>query len=141
MDRYLILPRAAVLIPILTLLCACSEGSSPAPIATAKEESVGEAPAAPPAPQPENPILSGYEVYEDHCASCHDTGLGDAPVTGNPADWEDRSGLWVAVLAEHVKAGYLQMPARGGVSPLSDLSVTQAVEHMMLQTFPEKPAD
>ncbi len=120
--------RAALLIPVFVLLFACSEGSKPET-------------AEPPPEDPDYPLISGYEIYEAFCASCHDTGRGGAPVTGRPEDWEDRSQLWVAVLAGHVKAGYLEMPARGGSSPLSDLSVTEAVEHMMLQTFPEKPAD
>jgi cytochrome c5 len=122
--------HTTLLITTFALLWACSDrGPADAP------------PEPPPAADPEHPILSGYEVYEQFCAACHDTGRLGAPVTGNPADWEDRSGLWVGVLAEHVKGGYLDMPAKGGASPLSDLSVTEAVEHMMLQTFPEKPAD
>ena len=129
MNNRLIELKSTALIALFSLLSGCSDDSRP----MTPEE---------PAPvSPDQPVISGLDVYQDHCASCHDAGLDGAPVTGKRSDWENRSGLWVAVLAEHVKAGYLQMPARGGVSPLSDLSVTQAVEHMMLQTFPEKPAD
>lgn len=129
MNDYPIGLKTTALIVLFSLLSACSDNSQPT-------GSVEQAPAS-----PDQPVISGLDVYRDHCASCHDAGLDGAPVTGRRSDWENRSGLWVAVLAEHVKAGYLQMPARGGVSVLSDLSVTQAVEHMMLQTFPEKPAD
>ncbi len=83
----------------------------------------------------------GRQVYEQFCASCHDTGLGGAPVTGEPASWESRSELWQAVLMEHAKAGYLDMPARGGESMLTDQSVSYAVEHMLLRTFPDKLPD
>ena len=89
----------------------------------------------------QNPVPSGREVYSEFCASCHDTGQQGAPVTGTPAEWEGRSQLWQAVLMEHAKAGYLDMPARGGTLDLSDLSVNQAVEYMMLVTFPDRLPD
>jgi cytochrome c5 len=91
--------------------------------------------------EPEDSALLGYEVYKEFCASCHDTGTDDAPVTGNPDDWNERSQSWMAVLAEHVKAGYLNMPAKGGHPELTDVAVSKAVEHMMLTTFPEKTRD
>jgi len=125
----MLIPRTALLLTAFAHLCACGDGTQSA---TTPE----------PAPSTlEDPIITGAEVYREFCATCHDTGVGDAPVTGKPADWADRSQLWVAVLAQHVQSGYLEMPARGGASPLSNLSVTEAVEYMMLQTFPEKPAD
>lgn len=89
----------------------------------------------------QNRLLTGREVYGEFCASCHDTGLQGAPVIGNPADWEGRSQLWQAVLMEHAEAGYLDMPARGGAAELPELSVSYAVEYMMLETFPEKLPD
>ena len=89
----------------------------------------------------QNPVPSGREVYGEFCASCHDTGQQGAPVMGNPADWASRSQLWQAVLMEHAKAGYLDMPARGGALDLSDLSVSRAVEYMMLATFPDQLPD
>ena len=119
----------------LALLAGCDDqGDARAPGESARFDDL-------PSTYPEDSVLQGHTTYEAHCASCHDTGLGGAPVTGEPADWEDRSGLWEAVLAEHVKAGYLRMPAKGGESDLSDLAVTQAVEHMMLVTYPEKSRD
>ena len=89
----------------------------------------------------QNPVPSGREVYSEFCASCHDTCQQGAPVTGKPAEWEGRSQLWQAVLMEHAKAGYLDMPARGGALDLSDLSVSRAVEYMMLATFPDQLPD
>jgi cytochrome c5 len=47
----------------------------------------------------------------------------------------------MSVLTEHVENGYLSMPARGGVSELTDLSLSKAVEYMMLRTYPEKRRD
>jgi cytochrome c5 len=85
--------------------------------------------------------LTGQAAYEAHCASCHDTGLDDAPVTGSPGDWFERSQLWQAVLMEHARAGYLEMPKRGGNPELSDIEVDAAAEYMLAITYPDRPPD
>lgn len=85
--------------------------------------------------------MSGVEAYESTCAHCHDTGLNGAPVTKNPADWENRSPLWQAVLMEHAKDGYFSMPAKGGNPDLPDLTVSAAAEYMLEITFPNLPPD
>ncbi len=85
--------------------------------------------------------LTGQETYNAACASCHDTGLDGAPVTGNLVDWVDRSPLWQAVLMEHAKEGYLEMPAKGGHPELSDRAVSAAVEYMLTSTFPSRLPD
>lgn len=85
--------------------------------------------------------MTGREAYEHTCASCHETGVDDAPLTGNPADWETRSPLWQAVLMEHAKDGYFKMPARGGNPELSDMTVSAAAEYMLEITFPNLPRD
>jgi len=125
--------RITLLVLTIAFLQGCSEATQPS---VSSDDALD-----PTAPEHGNSALLGYEVYEAYCASCHDTGLGNAPLTGEPTDWNDRSQLWMAVLAEHVKAGYLNMPARGGDPELTDLSVSKAVEHMMLQTYPEKTRD
>ena len=83
----------------------------------------------------------GEETYAFACASCHDTGKLDAPLTGNPKDWSGRSDLWDAVLSEHAKAGYLEMPGKGGHPELTGESVDAATEYMLSLTFPERPRD
>jgi cytochrome c5 len=125
--------RNALLVLSIAFMSACGEETPPS---TQSEPTVD-----PRSPDQEDSAVLGYVVYEHFCASCHETGAGGAPVTGEPADWTDRSELWVAVLTEHVKAGYLSMPARGAEPELTDLSVGKAVEHMMLITFPEKTRD
>ena len=85
--------------------------------------------------------LTGQETYNAACASCHDTGLEGAPVIGNLVDWVDRSPLWQAVLMEHAKEGYLEMPAKGGHPELSDRAVSAAVEYMLTSTFPQRLPD
>jgi len=85
--------------------------------------------------------LAGRETYDAACASCHDTGEGGAPVTGNRDAWSDRSDLWTAVLSRHATAGYLDMPEKGGHGELTDDAVSAAVEYMLLKTFPERLQD
>lgn len=83
----------------------------------------------------------GNQVYHAACASCHDTGLDGAPITGQPGDWTERSDLWEAVLVEHVKNGYLNMPAKGGDSALTEYDAGVAAEYMLNQSHPELPRD
>jgi cytochrome c5 len=49
--------------------------------------------------------------------------------------------MWQAVLSKHAKAGYLEMPGKGGQAELSDESVEAATEYMLGLTFPELPQD
>ncbi|MBT8079960.1 MAG: c-type cytochrome [Gammaproteobacteria bacterium] len=84
---------------------------------------------------------AGQLAYDAFCASCHDTGKDDAPVRGRAEDWSDRSQLWQAVLMEHAKKGYLDMPAKGGTPELSDETVAIATEYILESTFIDRPPD
>jgi cytochrome c5 len=83
----------------------------------------------------------GRETYEMACASCHDGGKDGTPIKGDRDSWSDRSPLWSAVLIEHAKSGYLEMPTKGGQIQLSDRAVEAAGEYMLHETFPERPQD
>lgn len=124
---------------VITLLAvaACS-GDSPEPTSgpAAGEGQAGAAPS-----WREERTALGEETYRAACASCHDTGDGGAPATGKREDWAGRSEMWQAVLFEHAKVGYLDMPGKGGEKELSDEAVEAATEYMMEQTFPELPTD
>lgn len=128
-----------LLVPTLfstVFLFACS-GESEAPAATAETmEKTARAES-----WREDQLLEGQETYEAACASCHDSGEGGAPVTGDAADWSKRSDLWVAVLSDHASKGYLDMPGKGGRADLSEESVDAALEYMLSKTFPELPRD
>ncbi len=85
--------------------------------------------------------INGAAAYAEHCAGCHETGMLGAPREGEPGDWEERSNLWQAVLMEHARTGYFDMPARGGKTHLPDAIVNAAAEYMLEQTFPNRPED
>lgn len=85
--------------------------------------------------------VNGEAAYTEHCAGCHETGMLGAPREGEPRDWASRSSLWQAVLMEHAKTGYFDMPARGGKTELPDEVVDAAAEYMLEQTFPNRPVD
>jgi len=85
--------------------------------------------------------IDGAAAYEEHCAACHETGILGAPQEGVPSDWEGRSKLWQAVLMEHARTGYFDMPARGGNTELPDDVVNAAAEYMLEQTFPDRAED
>ena len=124
-----------VLVLTLLAVAACSGGSPE----SSSEPAAGQAGDVP--SWREERAALGRETYRAACASCHDTGEGGAPVTGKREDWAGRSEMWQAVLFEHAKSGYLDMPGKGGQVELSDEAVEAATEYMMEQTFPELPRD
>jgi len=81
----------------------------------------------------------GKQTYDKYCAVCHEQGLDGAPRTGDRDAWDERSWLWDAVLFEHVRCGYENMPAKGGGATLDKAEVTKAAEYMMALTYPELP--
>ncbi len=85
--------------------------------------------------------VNGEAAYLEYCAGCHETGMFNAPVVGDAAYWEGRSTMWQAVLMEHAREGYYDMPARGSRPDLSDETVNAAVEYMLSITFPDRPPD
>ncbi len=89
----------------------------------------------------ERRLAHGKEIYELACASCHDEGIDGAPAIGDREAWSDRSPLWSAVLFEHSKDGYLDMPARGANLELTDRDVDAAAEYLLSVTYPELPLD
>lgn len=85
--------------------------------------------------------VDGEAAYLEYCAGCHETGMFDAPVVGDAAYWEGRSTMWQAVLMEHAREGYYDMPARGSRPDLPDETVNAAVEYMLSVTFPDRLPD
>jgi len=102
------MPNRLLLVIALLSLAACSGDpteSAPGPVASEGGND------AVPSWRDEQDAL-GRETYERACASCHETGDGGAPLTGRREDWSGRSDMWQAVLFEHAKSGYLEMPGK-----------------------------
>lgn len=85
--------------------------------------------------------IDGKAAYTENCAGCHETGMLGAPREGEPQDWAARSSLWQAILMDHAKTGFFDMPARGGKTELPDDVVSAAAEYMLEETFPDRPED
>ena len=92
-----------------------------------------------PVVQEEIKTFSGADAYELACARCHEEGLEGAPRTGDTAAWAGRSWLWEAVLFEHAKKGYNEMPAKGGYEDLDDVLIEKAAEYMLRATHSTPP--
>lgn len=86
-------------------------------------------------PEPVEAALSGPQVYNAACISCHGAGIAGAPVLGDAAAWAPRIAQGVDVLKEHAINGYTGsvgfMPAKGGRVDLSDREVGDAVDYMI----------
>lgn len=109
-------------------------------LAGCAESGTGELAQSQPQPAEMDSALEiGQRAYEDVCAGCHEEGINGAPKTGDLAAWEGRSWLWEAVLFEHARNGFNEMPAKGGDSQLDEATVTKAAEYMMSLTYPEEP--
>ena len=75
--------------------------------------------------------LSGKEVYNAACVSCHASGAAGAPMTGNQDQWADRTSKGNDALYASAINGIGVMPAKGGISTLSDEEVKLAVDYLI----------
>ena len=86
-------------------------------------------------PEPVATVLSGPQVYNKACITCHGTGLAGAPVLGDAAQWAERIAQGTDTLKQHALQGYSGgtgfMPAKGGQADLSDAEVNAAVDYMV----------
>ena len=73
----------------------------------------------------------GDEVYNTGCVACHATGAANAPKLNDKAAWEPRAATGLAALVNSVVKGKGAMPARGGLSNLSDADAENAVRYML----------
>jgi cytochrome c5 len=72
---------------------------------------------------------SGEGLYKAACGACHDTGVANAPKTGDKGAWGPRLGVGLDVLTKTAKAGKNAMPPKGG-SDASDEELTRAIVYM-----------
>ena len=120
---------------VLMLLCLAA-------VCAACQQAERDAPATDSVDEQGRPVhVTPKIAYEHACADCHETGRDGAPRTGDPAAWAGRSSLWEAVLFEHAKKGYFNMPAHGLDGRFSDEEISAAAQYMLEITHPDRPRD
>lgn len=75
--------------------------------------------------------LSGQQVVERVCATCHATGLNGAPKIGDSKAWAPRIHQGLSSLTKSALDGVRKMPPHGGSLGLTDLEITRAITYMV----------
>ena len=72
----------------------------------------------------------GNKIFNGYCAECHLNADNEAPQLDESDDWDVRKPQWGAVWKDHVKSGFLAMPAKGGHSELTEQDINDALYFM-----------
>ena len=75
--------------------------------------------------------MSGDQVYQQVCASCHASGIMNAPKMGDAAAWQTRLAKGKDTLYANAINGIGAMPAKGGRADMSDDAIRAAVDHLI----------
>ena len=75
--------------------------------------------------------MSGEQVYQSVCKTCHEAGLVDAPKMGDKAAWAPRIKTGIPTLYDTALHGKGAMPPKGGNMALSDADLKAAVDYMV----------
>ncbi len=75
--------------------------------------------------------LSGDQVYQQVCASCHAASVLNAPKPGDTAAWVPRIAKGTDALYTSAINGIGAMPAKGGRADMSDDAIKAAVDYMI----------
>ncbi len=73
----------------------------------------------------------GKAVYQKTCATCHATGVAQAPKFGDKTAWAPRIATGEAALVASATKGKGVMPPKGGAANLSDAEIQAAVAYMI----------
>ncbi|HEV2038869.1 MAG TPA: c-type cytochrome [Casimicrobiaceae bacterium] len=91
--------------------------------------------------------LSGEQVYQSVCKTCHEPGIAGAPKVGDKAAWAVPIKRGYETLVQHAITGFQEggkvMPPKGGNPDLADIEVQRAVVYMTNRSganFKEPPA-
>lgn len=74
---------------------------------------------------------SGEQIVQERCQECHVSGKNGAPKIGDVEAWTPRLKDGVDRLVNSAISGHNSMPARGGMSNLSDAEMRAAVEFIV----------
>jgi len=80
--------------------------------------------------------IPGGNLVKARCSECHATGKNGAPRIGHMEDWKPRLQSGVENLVLSAVRGHNAMPARAGMSNLSDSDLRAAVVFMLVQPKP-----
>jgi cytochrome c5 len=114
-------------------------GVAVGPVALADPEKPAAIPAAPTSTaEALDAPLTGPEVYNEICISCHAApGIGGAPALGDGDAWAARIAQGMDTLIDHALHGFSGstgiMPRKGGRVDLSDEEIIGAVRYMVEQ--------
>ena len=78
--------------------------------------------------------LPGEATYQQACAVCHASGIGEAPIPGDNAAWSERLAKGRDALVSSALSGIGIMPPKGGQSQLGDDEVAAAVDFIIAQS-------
>ncbi len=74
--------------------------------------------------------LTGEQVYNQVCKTCHEGGLAGAPKVGDKAAWGKVIAQGLAPTVDHAVKGIRAMPPRGGNPDLDNVEVERGVVFM-----------
>ena len=75
--------------------------------------------------------LTGEQVYQQVCKTCHEGGLAGAHKVGDQAAWAKVIAQGEKLTVEHAIKGIRAMPAKGGNPDLEDVEVQRGVAFMV----------
>jgi cytochrome c5 len=76
-------------------------------------------------------LMSGDQVYQQVCSSCHAAAVLNAPKPGDAAAWAPRLAKGNDALYASAINGIGAMPAKGGRADMSDDAIKAAVDYMI----------
>jgi cytochrome c5 len=73
---------------------------------------------------------TGEQVVASQCHKCHEAGVGGAPKIGVRSEWAPRLAHGLDALVRSAINGHGGMPARGGITNLTDSELRHAIIYM-----------
>jgi cytochrome c5 len=105
-------------IAVIAMLSACGPSSDPAAPKAANSKSR----------MPSDPAIKS--LYIQSCYGCHSSGAGNAPRTGEVAEWQSRWEQGLPMLLKHTKEGFKNMPPKGMCMSCSDTDLSALIRFM-----------
>ena len=75
--------------------------------------------------------MSGDQVYQQVCASCHTSGIMTATKLGDASAWQARLAKGKETLYVNAINGIGAMPAKGGRADMADDAIRAAVDYLI----------